>query len=660
MAVGQVKASLSFGLPTLQIEVGFWKRASDLKYNILKSSEDSFEILGFYNHEANIIRVRQESLDVNDGEYSGYKNSVIGRLTLVNSMSAILHSNCSESERDSQLESTVECARKWLSDSSDDQSKYPFTFSICIYFDFKTQIAYYSALFPSIISDFSAEGCDFSKLGIRITSDTPGCSGRHINLDSIANNSTFGALIKTVKDKLYGYYDEITSTGGDGTTGGGIDCPWFLSTILCILLLEEKNNTRLDTLEALRLLKEPSFSGGFRFELKLCFITRNNVRITPTLCEQMINQVQSKHILLFDLKSYLTPHELQQRINTMNIDLIKWRLIPDFEQSRFNNLRFLLIGSGTLGCGVARNLIGWGIRNFTFIDHSKVSLNNPIRQCLFTIEDAKSRKNKAQAAVERLRYICPDIIAEGIDFEVPMLGDATRTPTEFLDLVNQTRNYIAESDVVMLLTDNKESRWIPTVLTALINRYQSRKRPVLCITVGLGFDSFIVVRNTFTETDDSTSGCYFCGDFSINSKNDILGIPIDQQCSVVRMGTSYFASSIAVELIMNLSQHPLMWNAPHSSDPPSMSKETSSENKSLLGTTPQCIRGFLGNFSFCKDPIQRNKYCIACSSELIDQIHKDEAAVLTQAFNNPRSVESISGLSYFKSQMEESVVESFD
>lgn len=71
MVQGLGKGSLSFQLPKFQIEIGFWKEASDLKYNVLKSSEDSFEILGFYNHETNIIRIRQESLHANDKQYSG-------------------------------------------------------------------------------------------------------------------------------------------------------------------------------------------------------------------------------------------------------------------------------------------------------------------------------------------------------------------------------------------------------------------------------------------------------------------------------------------------------------------------------------------------------------------------------------------------------------
>lgn len=107
---------------------------------------------------------------------------------------------------------------------------------------------------------------------------------------------------------------------------------------------------------------------------------------------------------------------------------MKWRLLPSLDIPKVQSKKCLLFGAGTLGCQLARNLIGWGIKNITFIDYSKVSYSNPVRQTLYDYEDTiKGGKPKAQTAAEKLKKIYPEIISEGYHLSVPMPGHYVTT-----------------------------------------------------------------------------------------------------------------------------------------------------------------------------------------------------------------------------------------
>ena len=64
-------------------------------------------------------------------------------------------------------------------------------------------------------------------------------------------------------------------------------------------------------------------------------------------------------------------------------------------------VKCLLLGSGTLGCYLSRILLGWGIRNITFLDSGRVAPSNPVRQPLYTAKDGREGKWKAEVAAER-------------------------------------------------------------------------------------------------------------------------------------------------------------------------------------------------------------------------------------------------------------------
>ena len=144
-----------------------------------------------------------------------------------------------------------------------------------------------------------------------------------------------------------------------------------------------------------------------------------------------------------DLSSVLDPIRLAENAVDLNLKLMRWRLVPSLDLDTITATRCLILGSGTLGCYVARGLMvpqicfyfnfskliiisilkAWGIRNITFVDNSQVSYSNPVRQPLFKFEDCiDGGKDKALAAAEALKQIFPNVNSKGIQLSIPMPG----------------------------------------------------------------------------------------------------------------------------------------------------------------------------------------------------------------------------------------------
>ncbi len=203
------------------------------------------------------------------------------------------------------------------------------------------------------------------------------------------------------------------------------------------------------------------------------------------------------------------------------------------------NTRCLLLGAGTLGCGVARDLISWGITKITFIDNGRVSYSNPVRQSLFSFNDClNGGRHKAVAAAEALRCIYPGIEAQAEVFTIPMPGHPSISPEEQTVTKQHAQRLlelISSHDVVFILMDSRESRWLPTVICSAMDK--------LAVNAALGLDSFLVIRHggssrvsnlkvqevspspSSSSSSSSPSvrlGCYFCNDVVApeNSKKD--------------------------------------------------------------------------------------------------------------------------------------------
>uniref|UniRef100_A0A8C1ZKL4 Ubiquitin-like modifier-activating enzyme ATG7 n=1 Tax=Cyprinus carpio TaxID=7962 RepID=A0A8C1ZKL4_CYPCA len=271
--------------------------------------------------------------------------------------------------------------------------------------------------------------------------------------------------------------------------------------------------------------------------------------------------------------------------------------------------RCLLLGAGTLGCNVARTLM--------------------VRTIWLACE------TKALAAVDRLKKIFPGVIAEGYNMSIPMPGH----PVNFSELtmaqarqdVEQLEKLISEHDVVFLLMDTRESRWLPTVIAA-----SQRK---LIVNAALGFDTFVVMRHGLKKPKDSHEpadtydfgsfsgaslfsnipghrlGCYFCNDVVAPGDSTRDRTP-DQQCTVSRPGLAMIAGALAVELMVSILQHPEGGYAVASS-----SDDRMNEPPTSLGLVPHQIRGFLSRFDNVLPASLVFDKCTACSPIISDRLH---------------------------------------
>lgn len=168
----------------------------------------------------------------------------------------------------------------------------------------------------------------------------------------------------------------------------------------------------------------------------------------------------------------MDPAKLSEHFANLNLKLMKWRLLPNLNLDAIKAQKCLLFGAGTLGCAIARNLLSWGVTNITLVDYGNVAYSNPVRQSLFTHKDAMNHKPKATTAAERLKDILPSVNAQGFCLQIPMPGhsvpNSMRTST--IETLQTITNLVKSHDVLFLITDSRESRWLPTLLGAFFGK----------------------------------------------------------------------------------------------------------------------------------------------------------------------------------------------
>lgn len=150
---------------------------------------------------------------------------------------------------------------------------------------------------------------------------------------------------------------------------------------------------------------------------------------------------------------------------------------------------------------------GWGVRKITFVDSGTVSFSNPVRQPLFNFQDCiGGGAQKAIRASQALSEIYPGVDSTGHVLTVPMAGHSiTDSPKSRSDF-ELLQKLIDEHDVIFLLMDTRESRWLPTVMGKAAGK--------IVMNAALGFDTYVVMRHGVKSDSNSTPGlgCYFCND----------------------------------------------------------------------------------------------------------------------------------------------------
>ena len=333
-----------------------------------------------------------------------------------------------------------------------------------------------------------------------------------------------------------------------------------------------------------------------------------------------------------DLTEYMDPKKLADQSVDLNLKLMKWRISPNLNLDKIKSTKCLLLGAGTLGSYVARNLLGWGVRKITFVDNGRVSYSNPVRQPLFDFEDCLGGgAKKAVRASEALRRIYPGVDSAGHDLSVPMAGhpitDAVKSKKDFDQLKELTDSH----DVIFLLMDTRESRWLPTVM--------GKSAGKIVMNAALGFDTFVVMRHgvKIDSAPGGELGCYFCNDV-VAPADSVKDQTLDQQCTVTRPGVAAIASALLVELLVSILQHP---QGPAAPAPMSLTEDRGDHP---LGLVPHQVRGFLSTFQNMSIAGKSYNCCSGCSDKIVDAYRVDGWDFVQKALNEKGFVEELSGL----------------
>ncbi|KAK6932667.1 THIF-type NAD/FAD binding fold [Dillenia turbinata] len=661
------------------VDEGFWHRLSSLKLNTLGIDDSPISITGFYapcSHPnvSNHLTLLSESLPMDQDDKLSVSAIIRGNRNRCSVPGILYNTNTIESFHalDKQSLLKAEAKKIWEdihSGKAEEDSAVLSRFLLISFADLKKWSFHYWFAFPALMLDppalvvgmkptsqyFSLEEAESISAACNEWRNSSSTTDIPFFLVCIDSNSH--ATVRPLKDwevcqgedskLLFGFYDPCHLPNNPGWPLRNflafIYARWDIKKVQFLCYRESRGFADM----GLSLVGEALVSApqGWR-----------DPQSVPSAVGLELNRGK-KIPRCISLAKSMDPTRLAISAADLNLKLMRWRALPSLNLNLLSSMKCLLLGAGTLGCQVARMLMAWGVRKITLLDSGKVAVSNPLRQSLYTLDDCLNGGDfKATAAVKSLKRIFPAVEPEGIVMAIPMPGHPVSVHEEenVLGDCRRLEDLINSHDAVFLLTDTRESRWLPTLLCANTNK--------ITITAALGFDSFLVMRHgagplcsthglnvaalstdvahlSLEETGGQRLGCYFCNDV-VAPIDSTANRTLDQQCTVTRPGLAPIASALAVELLVGILHHPQGIYA----EGVIANSSNSGNDEPSLGILPHQIRGSLSQFSQMTLVGHSSNSCTACSSTVVSEYRKRGMEFIIQAINHPTYLEDLTGL----------------
>uniref|UniRef100_A0A8C7XJF5 Ubiquitin-like modifier-activating enzyme ATG7 n=1 Tax=Oryzias sinensis TaxID=183150 RepID=A0A8C7XJF5_9TELE len=373
------------------------------------------------------------------------------------------------------------------------------------------------------------------------------------------------------KKVTVGFYDPCTLSQHPG---------WPLRNLLA--LLANQWGSKLDVVEVLcfrdrTLQGSRSIQHSVVFQIKLPGLSR-----CPKSVGWEKNAKGAMGPRMVNLSECMDPKRLAESSVDLNLKLMRWRLVPSLDLDKVVSTKCLLLGAGTLGCNVARTLMGWGVRHITFVDNAKISYSNPVRQPLYEFEDCLGGgKSKATAAAERLSKIFPGVVSSILIKGVSHTGLKLFVITSLFHFSHQlVVNAALGFDTFVVMRHGLKK---PPAIRG-VDSSPSCSSASSYPSTPAGSAPSVPGSSLFSNIPGDKLGCYFCNDV-VAPGDSTRDRTLDQQCTVSRPGLAMIAGALAVELMVSMLQHSEGGYAVASS-----SDDRMNEPPTSLGLVPHQVR----------------------------------------------------------------------